>query len=59
MRLRLPNWQELDLKAPKIKAKDLERYKKIDEVLHHQKFFFVPEIIKKQSLSAGNTITIW
>lgn len=45
MSLRLAELQELDEEARKIRAKGLEEYEEVEEVLHHQGLPFVPEVI--------------
>ena len=45
MSLGLSELQESDLEAWKIRAKSLDRYKKVNRVLHHQRLLFVFEII--------------
>ena len=46
MSLQLVKLQESDEETRKIRAKGLNRYKKIDKVLHHQKPLFVSEIFQ-------------
>ena len=46
MRLKLAKLQEWDKEA-----KSLDRYKKVDEMLHYQGLFFIPEIIQIQLIS--------
>lgn len=45
MRLKLAELQELDKKTQKIRAEDLDRYKKVDKMPHYQGLPFVSEII--------------
>ena len=51
MRLKLLELQESDPKAWKIRAKDLEGYEEVDEVLHHQGLPFIPEVIWTELIS--------
>ena len=45
MRLRLAELQELNKKVQKIRAKGLDKYKDIKQVLHFQELLFVLKII--------------
>ena len=49
MRLRLLESQKSNFKAQKLSKKD--SYKKVDEVLHHQGLFFMPEAIQTKFIN--------
>ena len=51
MRLRLAELQESDKEAQKIRVKGLNKYKKLNAVLYHQKLPFVTEIIQIELIS--------
>ena len=51
MRLRLAKLQQSDEEAWKIRAKGLEGYKEVDQVLHHQGLPFIPEVIQTELIS--------
>ena len=53
IRLRLPELQESDDEVQRIKATGelQDRCKEVDEVLHHQRLPFVPEIIQTKLIS--------
>ena len=45
MRLKLADLQESDKKTQKIRAKDVNRYKELDGIMHYQGLLFIHEII--------------
>ena len=51
MKLRLVELQESDKEAQKIGAEGLNRYEKLDGVLHYVRLLFVPEIIQTELIS--------
>lgn len=51
MRFGLSNLQKLDLKTWKFRAKRLDEYKKIDEILFHQKLPFIPEVLQTKLIN--------
>ena len=51
MRLRLAKLQKSDEEAQRIRAEGLNRYKKLDEVLYHQRLPFVPKVIWTKLIS--------
>ena len=51
MRLRLVELQESDEEVRRIKAKGLNEYKELDEILYHQGLPFLPEAIWTEIIS--------